>query len=106
MENKEYPQYVLMNGQLGLRLICDCNNHYEYHLDAGNWSVDFKLWNNGSLTSISPINSVNGCNLTPTTREKWEKLNIEYAIEHKIFGYLINENNVTEITDRKYLLIR
>lgn len=105
-----YPQFVLMNGKIALRLTYD-GKHYGYFRDAGDWEVDVIRQNDGSLTTASHIGSINGCNLTATTEEKWRKCNgcyaprkfERYGWEHETTGDVKKE---VPKNNYKYLLIR
>ena len=105
-----YPQFVLMNGKTALRLTYD-GKHYGYYRDAGGWEVDVIRHNDGSLTTASHIGSINGCNLTPTTEERWRKCNSGYApYKFERYGWELDATDVPtqEVpkNNYKYLLIR
>ena len=105
-----YPQFVLMNGQTALRLIYD-GKHYGYYRDGGVWKVDVVRHKDGSLKTASNIGSLNGCNLTATTEEKWRKCNGQY-VPNKFERYgwegKPEQSNPKRETknEYKYLLIR
>lgn len=105
-----YPQFVLMNGKTALRLTYD-GKHYGYFRDAGGWEVDVIRHNDGSLTTASHIGSINGCNLTSTTEERWRKCNSGYAPrKFERYGWELEATDVPtqEVpkNNYKYLLIR
>jgi hypothetical protein len=98
----EYPQFVKMNGN-SLRLRKNFNNHYEYYVDCGCWSIDFKV-NDGVFYSKCDMTSLNNQLLTPITEAEWRKGQGTYAPKVlDIFGYLIENLNSNNL---KYLLIK
>lgn len=102
-QEKQYPQFALLNGISALRLMKEGDNYY-YYRDGGHWSVNIIKHNNGSLTSASTMSSLNGCNLTPTTEEIWRKCNGSYTPKNfDTHGYLIGEESENNF---KYLLIK
>jgi hypothetical protein len=105
-----YPQFVLMNGRNALRLMHDGRQYY-YYRDGGDYSVYINRHGNGSLSTVSHIGSMNGCNITSTTEEIWRKCNGSYAPDN--FERYGSETDTTgkpkqreTKNEYKYLLIR
>ena len=73
-----YPQFVLMDNSTALRLMHDGRQYY-YYRDGGRWKVYINKRDDGSLSTISDINSLNKFSLTSTTEEIWRKCNGQYA---------------------------
>ena len=109
MINPQYPQFVDMDGGCALRLVYNGSKFY-YHRDGGQWDIDFKKTQDGSLISLSNISSSNGFKLTPITEEEWEKSNGQYvglAGNFLRYGWeLKTTGNSTTKNEYKYLLIR
>lgn len=115
------PNFVMMvsdSGNItGLRLVkaTRSNGEYGYYRDGGDWECGYKEID-GEIYSKSPIASINGFKLVPTTEEKWRISNGHYAPtnfkKHGIDTVSFGSNLCAEIsipTDKinyKYLLIR
>lgn len=74
MNKNGLPQYVTLNGDVGLRL-----RGTEYFCDGGLWSLAFKVVN-GKLISLSDDHEhLDGVELKPSTKEVYKQLNGEYV---------------------------
>ena len=105
-----YPQFVLMDNRTALRLIYD-GRHYYYYRDGGRWKVCINKHDDGSIFTLSDINSLNKFRLTATTEEIWRNCNGQYAPDNfERYGW---EKETTgkpkqreTKNEYKYLLIR
>ena len=85
---RSLPKYVKLIGASGsaLRLIGERKsfgyneNNAEYFRDGGEWSVDFRIEDNGKLfTDCQDYEPLNNLELIPITYHEWRKDNGEYV---------------------------
>jgi hypothetical protein len=76
----ELPKYVMLN-HTALRL----TDKGTYHRDAGKWDVEYRV-EGDKVYSVSPVSSVDGVELTPTTKDEWHKQNKDYYFDEKSLG--------------------
>ena len=90
----ELPKYVMM-GNIALRL----TDRGTYHRDAGKWDVEYRV-EDDKIFSVSPVDSVDGRELTATTKEEWYEQNKEYYTDENEDGSFNWTNNSYDFNTR------
>lgn len=90
----ELPKYVMM-GNTALRL----TDRGTYHRDAGKWDVEYRV-EDDKIYSVSPVKSVDGRELTTTTKDEWYEQNKDYYTDDNEDGSFNWTNNSHEFNVR------
>lgn len=79
MSNDKYPPYVWMIKPGYKSALRWDNATKEYWKDAGAWGVGAKFLPDGSMKSVSFMNSLSGNDLIPCTKVEWAGNNRGYT---------------------------